>query len=268
MKESREEKRRRLMEESRATVSEAFSSEDHPIIQAINTYNEIDKVRGVIYERMEEWYGIYFPELKATNFDTYANFILAVKEPEDATDDTVKDILGEEGIKVSKEIRNSASRPKLGEMEYLTIKELAASQKKLSDLQAELDKFINESVSKAMPNISYLIEYKIAAELLAKAGSLERLASFPASTIQLLGAEKALFKHLKFGSKPPKYGVLFKLSQLSTASKKQKGRLARVYATKISIAARADAYSKRFIADKLKESLDKTTEKILKDKSD
>ena len=69
---------------------------------------------------------------------------------------------------------------------------------------------------------------------------------------------------MKFGSRPPKYGVLFKLPQLSNASKKQRGRLARTYATKISIAARADAYTKRFIADKLKEQLDKAVANIMK----
>ena len=73
-----------------------------------------------------------------------------------------------------------------------------------------------------MPNVTYLTDEKIAAELLAKAGSMERLALLPASTIQLLGAEKALFKHIKYGSKPPKYGVLFKLAEVTSAPKDQK----------------------------------------------
>ena len=260
MKESRDEKRKRLIAQSRATVSEAYSSMDHPIMQAINTYKEIDKIKGIIYERMEEWYGIYFPEVKTTNQDSYADIIAVMKSQEDANEETINKILGDEGKKVVEEIRRAESRPKLEDAEYEALKELAKSEKELSLLQKTLDKYLEESVKRAMPNISYLIDYKIAAEMLSKAGSLNRLASFPASTIQLLGAEKALFKHLKFGSKPPKYGVLFKLPQLSNASKHQRGKLARAYATKVSIAARADAYTKRFIADKLKESLDKTVE--------
>lgn len=266
MKESREEKRRRLIEQSRETVSEAFSSADHPIMQAINTYKEVEKVRGIMYERMEEWYGIYFPEIKTTNQESYAEIILNVRDPSDATDETMGRILGSEGARVAEEVRSAGNRPRIEEREYEAMKELARAEKALAATQKNLDGYIEESVKRAMPNISYLIDSKIAAELLAKAGSLSRLASFPASTIQLLGAEKALFKHLKFGSKPPKYGVLFKLPQLSSASKRQKGRLARVYATKISIAARADAYTKRFIADKLRESLDKSVDRIMKEK--
>lgn len=239
---------------------------DHPIMQAISTYKEIEKVRGIIYERMEEWYGIYFPEIKTTNQDTYAEMIFNLRDQEGASDEVLTGILGDDGKKVADEIRRASSRPKLEEREYEALKELAKAEKDLSLLQKTLDGYIEESVKRAMPNISYLIDCKIAAEMLAKAGSLNRLASFPASTIQLLGAEKALFKHLKFGSKPPKYGVLFKLPQLSNASKRQKGRLARVYATKVSIAARADAYTKRFIADKLKESLDKAVGRIMQDK--
>ena len=91
-----------------------------------------------------------------------------------------------------------------------------------------------------MPNVTYLTDDKIAAELLAKAGSLERLAMMPASTIQLLGAEKALFKHIKFGSKPPKYGIIFKLPAVTSAQREKKGMVARAYATKICIALKAD----------------------------
>ncbi len=264
MKEERSEKRRRLMLQSAGKVSEAFSSADHPIMQAINTYKEIEKVRGIIYERLEEWYGIYFPEAKPASQEAYAEIVISIMKQEDATEETLERIMGPDGKRIAEDIRSAVSRPAMGVSEYETMKSMAGTEKELAALQKKLDGFIEESVKRELPNISYLIDCKIAAELLAKAGSLERLASFPASTIQLLGAEKALFKHLKFGSKPPKYGVLFKLPQLSNASKRQKGRLARLYATKISIAARADAYSKRFIADKLKEALDKGTERIMK----
>jgi nucleolar protein 56 len=77
-----------------------------------------------------------------------------------------------------------------------------------------------------------------------------------------LGAEKALFKHIKFGSKPPKYGILFKLPAVTNAQREKKGRIARAYATKISIALKADHFSKNFIAERLKESLDHSLKKI------
>ena len=129
-------------------------------------------------------------------------------------------------------------------------------------LEDGIDAFLKEKVPLAMPNISYLIDYKLAAELLAKAGSLQKLAVMPASTIQLLGAEKALFRHLRSGSKSPKYGALFKLKEVTVAERWNKGKIARIFATKLSIAARADAISKRFIAKELKESLDKAIARI------
>lgn len=263
-REDRAEKRKRMLTESREEVKIAYSAADHPIMQAISTYKEIEKVKGIIYERLEEWYSIYFPELKNLNQDAYADVVSAMKEVGNITTEDMEKIAGEQGLEMLKEIEGNQTRPKVGDEEYKALKELAKTEKDLSELQKTLDKFIAESVGKTLPNVTHLIEPRIAAELLLKAGSVERLATFPASTIQLLGAEKALFKHLKFGSRPPKYGVLFKLPQLSNASKKQRGRLARTYATKISIAARADAYTKRFIADKLKEQLDKAVANIMK----
>ena len=84
----------------------------------------------------------------------------------------------------------------------------------------------------------------------------------PAGTVQLLGAEKALFKHIKFGSKPPKYGILFKLPEVTNAPREIRGRIARVYATKICIALKADHFSKNFIAEKLKKDLDTSIKRI------
>ena len=92
------------------------------------------------------------------------------------------------------------------------------------------------------PNISSIAGENIGARLIAKAGSLEKLARIPSSTIQILGAEKALFRALKTGSKPPKHGILFQHDDIHTAPKWQRGKIARSIASKIAIAARVDAY--------------------------
>jgi len=125
-----------------------------------------------------------------------------------------------------------------------------------------LDAYIKLAAARIMPNVTFLTDDKIAAELLAKAGSLERLAMMPASTIQLLGRRRPCFKHIKFGSKPPKYGIIFKLPAVTSAQREKKGMVARAYATKICIALKADFITKKFIADKLKETLDGNLEKI------
>ncbi|MDE1860505.1 MAG: NOP58 family protein [Candidatus Micrarchaeota archaeon] len=256
-KESPEEKRRRLIMLAKASVSQAYSTGEHSVMQAIGSYNESERIRNLLHEKLEEWYGIYFPELKLSNQLSYARFVaefgmnkksIEMERLERLLGEASKDVLSRAGTSIGREPT---------EKEFEMLRSLANAELQMDELQQGLDRYLDAATKELMPNIVYLIDYKIAAELLAKAGSLTRLANMPAGTIQLLGAEKALFKHIKFHSKPPKYGVLYKLPQINTAPKGDRGRMARVYATKISIAARADAYSKNFIAKKLKEQLDK-----------
>jgi nucleolar protein 56 len=257
MKESPEAKRRRLMGLAKASVTDAYSSGEHAITQAIASYNELDKMRNLVHEKLEEWYGIHFPELRLQNQLTYAKFVVEFgQDKKAATPEKLAEMLGTGTEGVRQQIETSmGSEPT--EEEFKALKEMAELELSIADKMEKLDKYLEKSTKELMPNITYLIDYKIAAEMLGKAGSLSKLSVMPAGTIQLLGAEKALFKHLKFGSKPPKYGSLFKLPQINTAGRFERGRIARIYATKLSIAARADGISKNFIADKLKEQLDK-----------
>ncbi len=242
------------MERARERTRQAYESGDHPIIQAISAYNELERMKGVLYERMEEWYGIYFPELKTGSAESYSRLINGISDAADGNEALLKELLGEKSARASAALRE-VGRRRPSKSESSALSSIAELELKLSSIQKALDEYLKESAKQRMPNITYLIEYKLAAELLGKAGSLERLAMLPASTIQLLGAEKALFKHLKYGGRPPKHGILYRLPEISAAERRERGRIARIYATKISIASRADAFSKRFIADKLKESL-------------
>lgn len=251
-----DDRRSRFMRKARGEVMMAYKATaiDHSIIEAIKSYNELEKIRNIIYERLEEWYGAYFPNLKLSNHETYAKIITKINN-KDIEMENLNGIVGEEHEKILRLIKSSEGFPEIDTEEYKAMSALAEQELAIIKLQEELSSFLEIQTKKLMPNIVYLIDFKIAAEMLSMAGSLEHLAIMPASTIQLLGAEKALFKHVKFGSRPPKYGYLFKLPELAMLDKKEKGRMARSYATKISIAARADYYTKRFIADKLKESL-------------
>ena len=251
-------RRERLMHRARSGVSTAYtaSAADHSIIQAINSYNEIERIRNTIYERLEEWYGAYFPNVRLDNHDTFARLVSEVSS-RDADETMIKDLVGNDAHRVINAIKSSSGFPNMDQEEHKALRQLAAQMLRLSELQKGLDAFLSVQAKNVMPNIVYLIDHRIAAEMLSKAGSLDRLASMPASTIQLLGAERALFKHIKYGSRPPKYGYLFKLPELAMLNKHDKGRMARIYATKISIAARADAISKRFIADVLKQQIQK-----------
>ena len=125
-----------------------------------------------------------------------------------------------------------------------------------------LEKQIDDDMNDIAPNVSTMVGPLIGARLISLAGGLERLASLPASTIQILGAEKALFRFKKEGGKHPKHGVIFQHSYINRAPRAVRGKIARLFATKISIAAKADAFTKRDIAKDLREDLDKRIEEI------
>ncbi len=252
------------MKQAKEAVSEAYATGERPVVQAINMYNDVGKARNLISERLQEWYSIYAPELRLENPAVYAKIVsLAGKDTKNVSDSALAEIFGSNKQEIEKAKGALMSGGRSPETkEYENIKRVADSELALINIESELDGYLKDAVPKVMPNIAYLVDYKIAAELLAKAGSLNKLGYMPASTIQLLGAEKALFRHMKFGSKSPKYGVLFKLKEIAVADRSERGKIARIYATKISIAARADAFSKRFIGNELKESLMKGLEEI------
>lgn len=120
-----------------------------------------------------------------------------------------------------------------------------------------IEKQIDEDMEKIAPNITLIIGPLIGARLLSYAGGLEKLAMLPASTIQILGAEKALFRFKKEGGKPPKHGVIFQNSLINKSPKEYRGRIARLISTKLAIAAKADAFTKRDISKNLKDDLEK-----------
>ena len=125
-----------------------------------------------------------------------------------------------------------------------------------------LEKQIDEDMQKIAPNISEMVGTLIGARLISLAGGLERLATLPASTIQVLGAEKALFRFKKEGGNPPKHGVIFQHSYINRAPRENRGKIARIFAAKIAIATKADAFTKRDISKDLKENLDKRLKEI------
>jgi len=129
-----------------------------------------------------------------------------------------------------------------------------------------LERQIETDMSKVAPNMSKLIGPLIGARLISHAGSLEKLAKMPASTIQILGAEKALFRFKKEGGKPPKHGVLFQHPYLSRSPKSLRGKISRIIATKIAIAAKADAFTKRDISEDLIKTINERIMEIKKKK--
>jgi len=126
----------------------------------------------------------------------------------------------------------------------------------------QIEKQIEQNMQTVAPNISTIVGPLIGARLLSLAGGIERLAVMPASTIQLLGAEKALFRFKKEGGKPPKHGVIFQHPLVNKAPRSIRGRISRTLASTIAIAAKADAFTKRDIAATLKQEMEKRIQEI------
>jgi len=258
-----EEMREKMIKKAKEGITSAYSNEETALMQAINAYLETNKSYNLAFERLSEWYGIYFPEIKVASPKALADLAIVLNEKGGISKEKINEIINDD--QKSESIYNKARSTIGREMnanEQKALVGFARMSNSLYDTLVALESYIKLASTAIMPNATFLTDEKIAAELLSKAGSLERLATMPASTIQLLGAEKALFKHIKFGSKPPKYGVLFKLAEVSNGPRDRRGRIARVYATKISIALKADYFSKNFIAEKLKEDLERSIKKI------
>ena len=112
------------------------------------------------------------------------------------------------------------------------------------------------------PNLTYLLGPILATKLVVEAKGLKRLARLPASSIQVLGAEKALFLHLTKHTKPPKHGIIFLHPVFRGSEKKIRGKIARLLAAKISLAAKADAFTHKFIAEELKKDLERKLKEV------
>ena len=150
----------------------------------------------------------------------------------------------------------------LSETDIITIKRLAQTVLDQIEYRISLEKYISDALDSVAPNLKFVLGASITAKLISIAGSLERLAKFSSSTIQILGAEKALFKALKSGGKTPKYGILFQWNKIRGEKAYLRGKIARMVSGKVSILAKVDYYKGEFIGDKYKEEIEKKIERI------
>lgn len=256
--------RRRSIAEAEAAIREASSRPDLHLVQAIQALDETDKYLNIVATRASEWYGLHFPELTQMMQDNVA-LCRMISEIGDRSAFKTGALAGR-GLSDKKveAILDAAERSKGGEIsepDMTRAKALASLAIHLSGERDKLNAYVEGTMKKIAPNISVVAGPTIGARLMAKAGGLDRLAVLPASTIQILGAEKALFRALRTGARPPKHGILFQHQEVHMAPKWQRGKIARTLANKIAISARVDYY--RGTEDlTLKASLDKRLERI------
>ena len=229
---------------SSSKVSEVSESPDLHVIQAINSLDEIDKIANGLSSRLREWYGLHFPELDniIDSINGYSQIVLAGKR-----DGLTKKTFEDAGFPESKVEMLSliSSKSRGGEISDVNLKIVQSIAKQILDfheLRKNLEEHIESQMQEFAPNLSAILGTAVGARILGRAGSLKRLASLPASTIQVLGAEKALFRSLKTGSQPPKHGLLFQHVMVHSAPRWQRGKIARAVAAKAVIAARVDVY--------------------------
>jgi nucleolar protein 56 len=253
---------------SSSRVKEASGKLDLHVTQAINALDELDKTINVLAARMREWYGLHFPELDhlVQSLTAYARIVSSAGTRYRITNQILQDAGIQE--KKSEIILGGVNRSRGGDItddNLKMVRQLADQVIEQSELRDDLANNIETTMDVVAPNVKELLTASVGARVIAKAGSLQRLATLPASTIQILGAEKALFRSLKTGANPPKHGMLFQHPLIHAAPKWQRGKIARAVAAKVAIAARIDAYRHAekdpIIADKLKKRILEIQEK-------
>ena len=235
-------------------IKKESATEDKHLIQAINSIDEIDETISKLIERIREWYALYFPEMDIIkNNETYIKLISQnktkdeiIQEKPDAFPNNIIDI--EDDINPEDlEIMNNYAK---------SIFELQKSRK-------NIEEYIDHKMEDIAPNLRLLVGPTLGAKLISHAGGIKRLAMYPSSTVQIMGAEKALFRHLKSGDRPPKYGLIYQHPQVRGAKWWNRGKIARMLAGKISLAVRRDVFTKT-IDENVSEEFKEKAEEIEK----
>ena len=250
-----------FFKKARKKVHVAISSRDNLLIQSVSAVDELNKSSNLLFERLTEWYGMYFPEYKTADNARYVEVVLALdrKAPDMAK---LSAAFGPQAQSIADRARASVGTD-LSEEDLAQARTLAQQVKALWQLRDSIEAYEAKVARELCPNLSHIAGPELAAKLVAQAGGLQRMATFPASTIQVLGAEKALFKHLKSGSRPPKHGLIFQHALVGKSPRRARGKIARCLAAKLTIATKADAFSHNFIAEKLKAQFEAQVKRIM-----
>jgi RNA processing factor Prp31 len=240
---------------SRAKVKFNVHKSDNMIIQAIALVDQLDKDINTFAMRVREWYSWHFPELVKITTDNImyarvAHFLGKRTSMMGEGVDTAEKLEQLEAITMDSTMATSileATKSSMGfdisDIDMQNVSLFTEKVVSLADYRTKLHDYLSAKMSAVAPNLSTLIGEVVGARLISHAGSLTNLAKYPASTVQILGAEKALFRALKTKGNTPKYGLIFHSSFIGRAQQKNKGRISRYLANKCSIASRIDCFS-------------------------
>ncbi|KAH0464766.1 hypothetical protein IEQ34_004869 [Dendrobium chrysotoxum] len=244
---------------SRAKVKFNVNRVDNMVIQAIFLLDTLDKDINTFSMRVREWYSWHFPELVKIVNDNYlyAKISKFVEDKSSLSEDHIPqlaDIVGdEEKAKEIVEAAKASMGQDLSPIDLINVQQFAQRVMDLSEYRKKLYEYLVTKMNDIAPNLTSLIGEVVGARLISHAGSLSNLAKCPSSTLQILGAEKALFRALKTKGNTPKYGLIFHSSFIGRASARNKGRLARYLANKCSIASHMNS---TIFGEKLREQVE------------
>lgn len=196
---------------SRAKVKFNVNRVDNMIIQAIALLDQLDKDVNLFAMRIREWYGYHFPELVKIVPDNhqYARVVQFIRSKESLTEESLPkltELLEDDSIRAQNVL--DAARGSMGaslsDIDMVNVMSFADRVVSLSEYRKTLTSYLSEKMNQVAPSLTALLGERIGARLISHAGSLTNLSKYPASTVQILGAEKALFRALKTKGNTPK----------------------------------------------------------------
>lgn len=216
---------------------------DTMIIQAVSLLDDLDKELNNYIMRCKEWYGWHFPELSKIVTDNlqYVRTVQAVGQRTNAIERDLSDVLAEDLEAKVKELAEVSMGTEVSDEDIRNILHLCEEITQMSTYRAQLYEYLKNRMVAIAPNLTILVGELVGARLISHAGSLLNLAKHPASTVQILGAEKALFRALKTKHDTPKYGLIYHAQLVGQSTQKLKGKMSRMLAAKASLATRVDA---------------------------
>jgi nucleolar protein 56 len=253
------------IELAKIKVKKTVQQRDFLASQAIQMLDDLDRSLNLFMSRLREWFGLHYPELdrQVDKHETYARLVAKLGTKDNFT---VK-ILESEGLPKAK--ANSIAKVAAASMgadlcaeDLVQIQDVARKVLEIYGVRDKLEEYVDTIMEDVAPNTRVVAGSLLGARLLAHAGGLMNLAKLPASTIQVMGAEKALFRSLKSKARPPKHGIIFQHPLVHDAKRWQRGKVARALAGKLSIAARVDAFKGDFVGDRLNMDLEKRIKEV------
>lgn len=228
---------------TRQELSEA-GGRDQLLVQAVRALDDLDELNNEKSERLRPWLALHFPELEdAVSDNVELAEIIAETAHRDQLDDYADLAADSTGMQFTGEDATMLQR---------FARQLRDDYMLRNDLKA----YVEDLAEEVVPNLSAVLGPVLAARVLSLAGSLDKLAKMPASTIQVLGAEKAMFRHMRGEGDAPKHGVLFMHEYVQQVAADDRGEMARVIANKAAIAARLDRYGDKYRGDELRNDID------------